>query len=170
MSSIIRRHDSSGYTLIELLLIISIIGLLVSVLMTNLLESRQNSRDAAMKQMVRTTATLFEFTRNELGNYVHYDIGGIGNDGTAATCNDVSWQGPYMDRLERLCEGIVNNAEYTSNLVLFYLVDPTLQDGNNFSISLQLHNGNWYCVGSNGGSSETPGPYDPNARGCAANP
>lgn len=173
MSRKYKASSSGGFTLIEVLLIIAIIGLLFSVIMANLQDARHSSRDAAMKQQVRSSATLFEYQRNQSGGlYQNFQppniIGAVGNDGVAETCGDKTFIGEFSAKLQELCYGITREAEYTDPNVLIYTVIPSLQDGTRFSIMVQLNDGNWFCVGSNGGTYE--GPFDINQRSCAGNP
>ena len=164
----LRKHKLKGFTLVEVMLVISIIGLIFSIIVSNLQDARENSRDAAMKQQVRTTATLFEYQRNQNGSYANYNLLDVGNDGTAPTCADKNWQGEFSAKLEELCNGIVNNAEFTSNVVISYFVGSSFAGGDHFSIMTQLNTGDWYCVGSNGGTYQ--GPFDVSQTGCANNP
>lgn len=168
------QKRAGGFTLIEVLLVIAIIGLLVSVIMSNLSDARESARDAAITQQVRSMANLFEYERNKVGTYQNYDIGIIGNNGSMDTCADKNFQGEFEDKLLELCQGIEDQQRgFESNASIIITVDGLLRNGNHFSIMTQLNDGNWYCVGSNGGTYN--GPPDPGngnwmGPGCYANP
>jgi prepilin-type N-terminal cleavage/methylation domain-containing protein len=168
------NKTNSGFTLIEVMLVIAIIGLLVSVVMSNLRDARESARDTAITQQVRTMTNIFEYERNKVGTYQNYDIGIIGNNGLTDTCADKNFQGEFEAKLLELCQGIEDQQRgFESNSTIIISVDGAMQNGNHFSIMTQLNNGDWYCVGSNGGTyNGPPNPGNGNwmGPGCYANP
>ena len=163
-----RMNTQDGFTLIELLVVISIIGLLASVVLASLTDARRSAKDSVMKQQVRSMATIFELERNETGAYQNYLNQGPGNS-IGPKCADKNFVGKYADKILELCESIVSQAEFTSNTVaIIHVRNTELRDGKHYSVGAWLNNGNWYCVGSSGKTSE--GPIDVDAPGCPGNP
>ncbi len=64
---IIRK--SKGFTLVELLIVISIIGVLTTLLMANFIGVRQRARDAQRKSDLRQIQSAFELYRSDQGSY-----------------------------------------------------------------------------------------------------
>lgn len=164
----------SGFTLIELLVVIAIIGILSAVVLTNLEGVRENARNSVMKQQARSVATTLELERIENERFLNYDGIVVGNDPSyQVSCADRTWLGSRAQELESLCNKIVDQALYVDVEVFAIAVAPAYQDGNHFSVMVKLNGGDWYCVGSNGGTYE--GPDDPGTGfmtgdGCFFNP
>jgi len=66
-SFIIRK--SKGFTLVELLIVISIIGVLTTLLMANFIGVRQRARDAQRKSDLRQIQSALELYRSDQGVY-----------------------------------------------------------------------------------------------------
>ncbi len=64
---IIRK--SKGFTLVELLIVISIIGVLTTLLMANFIGVRQRARDAQRKSDLRQIQSAMELFRSDQGSY-----------------------------------------------------------------------------------------------------
>ncbi len=58
------RKSPSGFTLIELMVIIAIIGILAGVILTSLASARNKAKDARIKADVKSTRTLLELGFN----------------------------------------------------------------------------------------------------------
>lgn len=84
-------HRSKGFTLIEILVVITIIGILSSVLITaiNPIAQRNKGRDAQRKADVRQIQSALEFYRSDAGSYP-----------ASVTCNQaISYNGTtYMSK------------------------------------------------------------------------
>lgn len=79
-SSII--NTQSGFTLVELLIVIAIIGILSTLLMTNFIGVRQRARDAQRKSDVRQIQSALELYRADNGSYP----APVGSNGLSTTC------------------------------------------------------------------------------------
>lgn len=68
-SSIINYKSSLGFTLVELLIVIAIIGILSALLMANFIGVRQRARDAQRKADLRQMQAAFEIYRSDTSSY-----------------------------------------------------------------------------------------------------
>lgn len=64
-----RLKFDKGFTLVELLIVISIIGVLSAILMANFQGVRQRSRDAQRKSDLRQIQSALELYRSDVGSY-----------------------------------------------------------------------------------------------------
>jgi len=76
-SGVLKRHNknaspffSAGFTLVELLVVITIIGIMATVAMVSLNSARVKARDARRLADVRQIALGLEFCYNETGKYI----------------------------------------------------------------------------------------------------
>lgn len=63
------KKEERGFTLVELLIVISIIGVLTTLLMANFIGVRQRARDAQRKSDLRQLQSAFELYRSDQGAY-----------------------------------------------------------------------------------------------------
>lgn len=167
--------NTYGFTLIELMIVISIIGVLASIILTNLNDAREKARVAlAVQQIKEVQKALFFF----------YDD--VGFDPPNCSLNDcfvdplnidygaVGWNGPYID-LQRLKHpwggdiGIASHDFFTATDIVLAIVlnddsalpsdddslipdfaiqriDDVLDDGNPSTGNIQTNTGTGYCV------------------------
>lgn len=86
-----------GFTLIELMLVIIIIGILVSIVVPRLTGRTKRARAAAAKMTVQNVSTALETFELDLGRFptVEEGIGGlVERPGTLAP--EEEWNGPYL--------------------------------------------------------------------------
>jgi general secretion pathway protein G len=58
-----------GFTLVELLVVVGIIGILATLLMANFIGVRQRARDAQRKSDIRQIQSALELYRSDIGSY-----------------------------------------------------------------------------------------------------
>lgn len=64
-----KMFTKKGFTLVELLIVIAIIGVLSALLMANFIGVRQRARDAQRKSDLRQIQSALELYRSDVGNY-----------------------------------------------------------------------------------------------------
>jgi len=75
--------QSKGFTLIELIVVIAIIGILASIVMSELQNARKSARDAVLKSMVSEAAKVAELYYDDFGTYEFVcNLPTFQNDGT----------------------------------------------------------------------------------------
>lgn len=87
VSSLFRsnKQTSYGFSLLELLIVISIIGILAGLLMVNFVNIRQRGRDAQRKSNLRQIQAALELYRSDIGSYP------TSLSSSATTCGPGSW-------------------------------------------------------------------------------
>lgn len=106
-------NTEKGFTLIELMVVIAIIGLLSSVVLTSLSQARIKARDARRLSDIRQVQTALEIFNTTYGGYPFlYNVGGALNSCSPATS--------YMCQLQE------ELASYMS-----VLPEDPIQDGSN---------------------------------------
>jgi len=63
------RYDRSAFTLVELLVVISIIALLISILLPSLSKARESARSVKCKSILKQFGTADSFYQNDWNNY-----------------------------------------------------------------------------------------------------
>jgi prepilin-type N-terminal cleavage/methylation domain-containing protein len=82
------RNYKSGFSLIELLVVISIIGILVSILILNFDEARKNSRDKVRKSELKSLQLAIETYKSQNGVYPSQ------SSANCAVVDGATWTGP----------------------------------------------------------------------------
>jgi type IV pilus assembly protein PilA len=68
-----RITDDAGFTLVELLVVVLIIGILVAIVLPTLLGQRSKAEDSEAKSMVVAAGKALELWRTEVGTYIGAD-------------------------------------------------------------------------------------------------
>ena len=63
------KKCGAGFTLVELLIVVGIIGILATLLMANFIGVRQRARDAQRKSDIRQIQSALELYRSDIGSY-----------------------------------------------------------------------------------------------------
>jgi prepilin-type N-terminal cleavage/methylation domain-containing protein len=76
----LKRKESKAFTLIEVLVVVSIIGILVSILTLSFTEARKNSRDSARRASLKQLQLALETYKAQNGSYPPQGCGTVGVD------------------------------------------------------------------------------------------
>ena len=159
------KHLSSnrGFTLIELMLVISIIGLLASIVVSALSSARLKARDSAIISEVQEMQKIAELVYSDTGSYVAVQppvhLPDIAIDGGPFTCAGVGGGGNYTAQYVSICNNILANNVGTGayNEWDFLAANGvSLQTRYSFSAWLPYAK-KLYCVGSSGSSITADG-------------
>ncbi len=63
------KKENKGFTLVELLVVVSLIGILATLVLANLNSARERARDAQRKSDLRNIQTALRLYYNDLGEY-----------------------------------------------------------------------------------------------------
>lgn len=163
-----------GFTIIELMVVITIIGLLASTVIASMSNARMRARDTSIRQQVKSMVQMAELHFNATGSYV-LQSGWVGNMGAVnPTCATETFTGPHAADFRKLCQGVVDNFNVSNDAILHIGVnDIAFDSGRNYSIMALLNNGNYFCAGSSGRTYEgprNPGGGNWTGAGCFSNP
>jgi len=137
---------STGFTLVELLVVISIIGILATLLLANYSSTRERARDAQRKSDLRNIQTALRMFYNDFNRYPSSNssgqIVGCGNGGNAV-CN---WGETFSAGITNAVYMNVLPRDPQSNRKYYYNYDPLTGE---YTLSACLENkGDDKCGGS----------------------
>ncbi len=101
---------SNGFTLVELLIVIVIIGVLSAILMANFVGVRQRARDAQRKSDLRQIQSALELYRADVGSYPPALPGGPGIYSVICPTSGPFITAAYMQKVP--CDSSPNNSAY----------------------------------------------------------
>ena len=159
--------DARGFTLIEILIVISIIGLLSSAVFSSAARSRANAKAAAIKSELTQFAKLLELNYIDTGSYRALQPNAWNN------CS--LFIGAYAVDAKLICDSLMAKRYGSANDIYFGVnTSAGLDYTNTYSVMVHLPDSNNYvCAGGSGAWSE--GPINPGSgswtgKGCYANP
>lgn len=152
------KNFTKGFTLIELLVVVAIIGILASVVVTNLNPSRKKALDAAVKaemQSLKTSAELF-FASTSGGNYgftfASSNLPSTNASGSMYDCSQTSSK-PFCQGLNSIYKKI--NSTTTNILISFDASASDSVAAQDWGIAVKLPSGSGtFCVDAQGSSLE----------------
>jgi len=163
-----------GFTLVELLLVISIISLLSSIIMSSVTVARGKAQDAAVKRHLSEMRTLMGNELSDTGSYTNLKVGGSDKNpgGTCAVgAGPTQLKGTYATNFKTICDSLIKTYntscthDGTAGGVCLNFRSPVLtaltpQNASKFSMYAFLPNASKeatqnmvLCMGSNGRSS-----------------
>jgi general secretion pathway protein G len=90
------RRSDSGFTLLELLVVLAIIGLLAAIIAPQVLKYLGTSRTQTAKVQIQNVVAALELFRLDVG---HYPTEAEGLNGLiTAPSDEQGWNGPYLPR------------------------------------------------------------------------
>jgi len=183
-----QSSDKSGFTLVETLVVVAIIGILASLALVYIQNARLQAVDAKVMQTARQFITIAALVYQETGSYEDMHQGYIG-PGDCGKFNT----GSYANELQRICQNIIDaDGAIFSGAARTDLSIPGCcdydPDYTQHSTVVNLPSGlnEYYCVstsgavfrGTIGNNPDVTAPngwydevYDePHPRGCSFNP
>lgn len=174
-----------GFTLIELMVVIAIIGLLASIVLASLSTARGKAKDTAILHEINQLATLAELEYSENKSYTNLQKGWVPLSNTCAT---IPFTGNYATQARKICDDIIANTGTSCGTVgqqCFYSgitgVAPVSGNYGKYyafmaylpGVSAQTGVTTFACAGAGGG--RYIGPINPGSgnwmgAGCYANP
>ena len=137
----LRKMDSRGFTLMELLIVMVILSILVAIATGSYASSSRRGRDNRRKNDLRSLATALEAYYNDKGVYPT-GSGGIMMGCGALDAQACSWGGVFRDQYNTLYMVLIPKDPITSQT--YYYVSPS---GTNYKAYAKLENtkdaGDW---------------------------
>lgn len=177
-----------GFTLIELMVVIAIIGILSSAVLGSLRDARLKAADATVRQEVNQLRILMEQERSNSGSYKPIKDGGVGTPGPWIAANGAcgTFSGQYATAAAAVCKKLVEAASSGgacgSSCVYFQTTSPT-NSPTAYSImaylpyatkqafdSGQNPYNSYICLGSSGSLTVAVNTFPWDEAGCQANP
>jgi len=128
-----KSKKESGFTLIELMIVIAIIGMLAAIVAVAVGKARNAAKDAKIKSDIAQSAIEAELIRADTDSY-------------ADLCNSTN-------------DGLSNSATYSLDVLSTDLTKQGAHvncraDASHYCISAQLNNGNYFCRDSSGRAAD----------------
>jgi len=128
-------RKGKGFTLVELLIVIAIVGILASIILASMQSSRNRAKDSAIIQSLRDLRSVAELHYNE--NYTYVGVCNSADNTITDTGN--------FGRLEGYVNENIGTGVLTCN-----------DDLSGYAVIADLHNGNCWCVDYQGAGEVIP--------------
>ena len=140
-----KTNNVNGFTLIEVLVVVSIIGLLTSITYKSVSDSRAKANDVKVKQQLSQIRNVV--AQYYLDNNLSYGIAVVGNEGVIGIIGSGCGSGMFGSSL--LLPFLISNL-YPSGDGAGKCTVPS--GGQGFTVSYRLSSGNYWCVDGKGTS------------------
>lgn len=136
------KKIKSGFTLVELLVVISIIGILSTLILANFNAARERGRDAQRKSDLRNIQTALRLFYNDIGRYPTSENGNIigcfSNSPVYRACTwGEQWKDPVNNSTVYMSTLPKDPLNTSTNLVQYYY---TWVDSDNYILQTCLEN------------------------------
>jgi type IV pilus assembly protein PilA len=161
--AVAQAGSSDGFTLIEILVVVLIIGVLAAIAIPSFLNQRTKGQDACAKSMVRTMQLSMETYYTSQNTYGDADVTALNGIEKSVTFNVCGAGGSTDTGTGTENASNCTGTPGTGSGIRGYCVSVTSQSGNTFAVSRNSGNGaitrtctgagNGGCPGSGGGNS-----------------
>jgi len=83
------KKEKKGFTLLEILIVVAIIGLIASLIVPNLIGRFEKSKEEIAKAQIEMLSSAIEAFKLDVGRYPN-------TLDELINCNDPNWRGPYL--------------------------------------------------------------------------
>jgi prepilin-type N-terminal cleavage/methylation domain-containing protein len=170
---------NNGFTLLELLIVIAIIGILTTIIIASLGSSNARAKDAKIKSELKQFEILLNLEYSENGDYSRLQTTG-GNFITSDSGCDSAFVAPpvgsnYYAKAREICKIIIENSPKNNGVSWGLIADTSTNMGvprdDKYSVMATLNDAPYgiapyFCVGISGSSTGTAF----NGKGCWSNP
>ncbi len=129
-----------GFTLVELLVVVAVIGILSTLLVANFIGVRQRGRDAQRKSNLRQMQSALELYRADQAGYP------TSLPACGAAFTSIDGKAIYMQKVP--CDPSGVSYSYTSSDTTKYTVIGCLENSNDPEIDKDVNGNNINCTGS----------------------
>lgn len=149
------NSGQKGFTLIELMVVISIVGLLSSVVLAALSSARGKAKDSAVMYELRQISTLMALEYSDSSSYTNLQRGWIISD-TVPCTPATAFAGNYSSKITELCNSIKNKLGSSGNRL--FVGAPVTGGAQSYSLMVVMPStGNtFFCIGDSGRTSLGP--------------
>ncbi len=182
-----------GFTLLELLVVVAIIGLLSTTVLGSLRGAQLKASDAKIKEQVHAFRQLMEYERNDTGHYGAFKSTGAWRAANASCLASNFGSSAYAQRAAQICTEIIRAASPQCGSYCLYFSNVTIpgyppgtglnQNNPNTVLSIQAYlpyasaaaaaagstTPRYYCLSTLGNTSIADGATW-NEAGCQQNP
>lgn len=132
------KEKSTGFTLIEILVVLAILSILTGLISSNYITSRIRARDAQRKSDLSSIKTALELFYNDHGQYPPAAISGVGNSQISTIdWGDESFYDFINDETETIYMAILPGDPAAPGTQYFYTTNST---GTKYQLCAQIEN------------------------------
>jgi type II secretion system protein G len=127
----IKYFSQKGFTLVEILVVVTIVGILSSFLFSNYVGARQRARDATRKSDLQQIRAAFELYKADTGIYPPLTTGLEGTGWNSTACGGVFQQNSVVYMRKKPCDPTsptTRNYTYSRPTTVTYTLSTCLEN------------------------------------------
>lgn len=133
MNKKLLRLPKCGFTLIEVLVVLSIVGILMAIVLANFTDARENARDKVRKSELKELQLALEVYKSQYGQYPAQGCGAPGAGWSGPGPHSAGWGISCEEYIVGLVPSFIGalprdpNQENVDNTGMLYMTDATRQ-------------------------------------------